>query len=408
MLRNLKNRSVARMRIDRIEARPIVDSRGRPTIEATVYAQSRSATASVPSGKSTGSHEAVELRDANDRVDTAIANIRGEIAGAIISTEFTSLDALDAALVALDGTPDKGRLGGNAVLAVSMAAMRLSAVLDGIPLWAAIAARAGTFPSYPKLFVNVLNGGAHAHFILPFQEYIMTVPGKPADSVTTAHRLFKELGKKLPARTPIGDEGGYSPRFEAIEEPFATLAELEKGYEGVGLALDAAATELMRAHRYVLGRNSYSTKALTEVYQNLVARFSLESIEDPFGENAHTDFARLNALIGRTTLVVGDDLTVSDPVRIAASARKGEISAVLLKPNQIGTIGEALQAVRTAQRAGIRIIASHRSGETMDTFIADFAYGIGAYGIKAGGFAQEQRLAKYRRLLAIEREAEAV
>lgn len=397
-----------RMRIDRIEARPTNDSRGLPTIEATVYARSVSASASVPSGKSTGSHEAVELRDANGRVDTAIAHIRGEISDAIIGRDFSSLDELDATLVALDGTPDKSRLGANATLAISMASMRLSALLEGVPLWGAIAARAGTLPSAPRLFVNMMNGGAHAHFILPFQEYIVTIPGAPNTSVTMAHRFFTALGKKLPTRTPIGDEGGYSPHFEAIEEPFAVLANLQKEFPGTGIALDAAASELMRAHRYVLGKNSYSTNALTEVYQNLVARFSLESIEDPFSENAHGDFARLAKLVGRTTLIVGDDLTVTDPVRITKAIRNAEISAVLIKPNQIGTIGEALQAVRVAKRAGLKVIASHRSGETMDTFIADFAYGVGAYGIKAGGFAQEYRLAKYRRLLAIEREAGAV
>lgn len=395
------------MRIDHIEARSILDTRGRPTIETTISANALSTTASVPSGKSTGSHEALELRDADGGVARAIANVNGEIAQALVGRRFASLDELDMLLVELDGTPDKSRLGANAILSVSIAAMRLSALLQDKPLWKAIAERANTTPIAPRLYVNAMNGGAHADFKLPFQEYLLVVEGKTSEALPIAQEMFTKLGERL-GDVPMGDEGGYAPTFDTLEQPFELLASLVSGYPSTSIAIDAAASELFHDDSYKLLGKTYSPQELTTIYGSIAANYPIHSIEDPFAESAAGDFTNITSALGTNTLIIGDDLTVTDPARIREAADRKEINAVLIKPNQIGTVKEAIEAVQATYAAGFEAIASHRSGETMDTFIADFAYGIGAHGIKAGGFAQRARLVKYERLLAIEREAEAV
>lgn len=440
------------MHIDRIEAKSIWDTRGRPTVETTLSMQQGStlnpnsqgrtllqATASVPSGKSTGSHEALELRDADDSVAHAIANVNGEIATAIAEHDFNSLDELDDFLISLDGTPNKSRLGANAILSVSIAAMRLFALQEHIPLWRAIANRAGTTPTAPRLFINCMEGGVHVHpaealalpkpsaergsakgdgFLLPFQEHLLVVEGKMSDAFPLAQEMFAKLGELLLKSNfngTMGDEGGYSPTFTTLEKPFEILAELIKEFPNTSLAIDAAASELFRDGAYELSGKKYTPEELSKIYENLAAHFPIHSIEDPFAENAPDDFAKLTAALnspstplGATTLVVGDDLTVTDPARIKSAADNKQINAVIIKPNQIGTVKEALEAVKETYAAGFKAVASHRSGETSDTFIADFAYGIGAHGLKAGGFAQPERLAKYERLLAIEQEDKRV
>ncbi len=291
---------------------------------------------------------------------------------------------------------------GIALLSVSRQWERLSALLENTPLWSAVAKRAGTIPAAPRLYVNVMNGGAHADFKLPFQEYILVVEGKT--SLFTAQEMFVKLGERL-GRVPMGDEGGYAPSFDTLERPFELLSELVKEFPNMSIALDAAASELFHHDAYHLLGKSYTPEELSHLYEQLIAQFPIHSIEDPYDESAHLDFARLTEKIGGKVLIVGDDLTVTNPVRIKDAARNREINSVLIKPNQIGTVSEALQAVRETLTAEFKAIASHRSGETKDTFIADFAYGIGAYGLKAGGFAQEERLLKYNRLVAIEGEA---
>ena len=395
------------MNISRIESRSISDSRGNPTVETTLFAGDFSATASVPSGKSTGSHEAKELRDENGGVTTAIANVTEEIAAAIANRTFDAPDALDAFLIDLDGTPDKSHLGANAILSVSIAAQRLFAQAVGVPLWRAIAERANTTPSAPRLFVNCMEGGAHANFRLPFQEYLLVVDGPTSAALATARAAFTLLGEKL-GTVSMGDEGGYAPNFSRLEEPFEILAHIVEAHPGVTLALDAAANELRNEEGYRLIGTQYSPEELAEVYKNLIAQFPIKSIEDPFSEDDAFHFTQLTAALGEKVLIVGDDFTVTNPTRIRDAATKKAINAVIIKPNQIGTVKEAIDAARATRAAGWHVICSHRSGETMDTFIADFAYGIGAYGIKAGGFAQSERVAKYNRLLAIESEAGAV
>src|SRR3989344_7015890 len=404
------------MHIDRVAARSILDTRGRPTVKTTLHSGALSATASVPSGKSTGSHEACELRDIDGGVTRAIENVNGEIASALINRDFSSLDELDTFLIKLDGTQDKSRLGANAILSVSIAAMRLSALQDGIPLWKAIAKRAGTAPGAPRLYVNMMNGGVHADFKLPFQEYMLVVEGKTSTALPVAQKAFIKLGKMFGSETTMGDEGGYAPAFNTLERPFELLAELVKEFPNTSIAIDAAASELFHYGTYQLLGKSYSADALATLYRELVERFPIRSIEDPYDENAHDDFTRLTMTLGGPSnpigagkiLIVGDDLTVTNPTRIADSAKHKEINTVLIKPNQIGTVLEAIKAVQKTYAAGFKAIASHRSGETDDTFIADFAYGVGAYGLKAGGLGQLERLEKYDRLLAIEHEAESM
>ncbi|MDD3531368.1 MAG: phosphopyruvate hydratase [Candidatus Pacebacteria bacterium] len=396
------------MKINSVSARAILDTRGRPTIETTLASETDghvvSACASVPSGKSTGSHETIELRDADGSVAGALANITGEIARALKDHDFASADEVDSLLIALDGTRDKSRLGGNALLSVSIAAQRLFAEAAGIPLWRAIARRAGTTPAAPRLYINMMNGGAHADFKLPFQEYLLVVEGAPSTAFPVAHEAFIKLGERL-GDVSMGDEGGYAPSFDTLEKPFELLAELVREFPGTSIALDAAASGLFKNGTYELLDKSYSAEELTVLYANITANYPLHSIEDPFDEESADDFTRLTAALGEKVLIIGDDLTVTDPSRISEAAGRKEINAVLIKPNQIGTVREALQAVQATYTEGFAAIASHRSGETSDTFIADFAYGVGAHGIKAGGLAQSERLAKYDRLLAIEQEA---
>lgn len=403
------------MHIETIAARAIPDTRGCPTVETTLSAGGLSTTASVPSGESTGSHEAVELRDADGGTATAVGNVNDEIASALVARDFNSADELDTFLIELDGTPDKSRLGANALLSVSIAAARLFALSAGVPLWKAVAERAGTTPSAPYLFVNTMEGGVHADFPstslgtskLPFQEYLLIVKGKTGEALPAARAAFAKLGERL-GNVSLGDEGGYAPTFDSFEKPFELLAELVEEFPNTSIAIDAAANELSHDGSYQLLGKSHTAEELTTIYGSVAEKYPLHSIEDPFTEDDFDDFTRLTSLLGKKILVVGDDLTCTNPKRIADAIARKEINAVLIKPNQIGTVREALQAVQETYSAGWKAIASHRSGETDDTFIADFAYGIGAYGLKAGGLGQPERLKKYDRLLAIEHEAETV
>ncbi|MFA5996671.1 MAG: enolase C-terminal domain-like protein [Candidatus Paceibacterota bacterium] len=395
------------MRIDTISARTILDTRGRPTIETTLSSESLSATASVPSGKSTGSHEALELRDTDGGVATAIEHVTNEIARTITGRDFASPDEVDELLITLDGTPNKSRLGANAILSVSIATERLFAAAAGQPLWKAIAHRAGTTPRAPRLFMNVMNGGVHADFKLPFQEYILVVEGTTSEALPIAREAFTKLGERL-GNVPMGDEGGYAPTFDTLERPFELLAAIVAEFPGTSIAIDAAASEFFKDGAYHLLGASYTAEELLRIYENLVEHFPLKSIEDPFDEDAASDFARLTSALSEKALIVGDDFTVTNPARIESAIAQKAINAVLIKPNQIGTVREVIRAVQMTHAAGLETIASHRSGETDDTFIADFAYGTGAYGIKAGGLGQKERLEKYERLLAIEQESKTV
>jgi len=399
------------MRIDSCTAREILDSRGRPTIEVELKSGALSATAGVPSGKSTGSHEAKELRDEGGKgILRAVAAVNGEIAALLSSCDWESLQDIDAALIALDGTSDKHRLGSNSILGTSMAALRLFALEQGVPLWKYISIQTGYEPKAPHLFTNVINGGVHADMRLPFQEY-MVVAAAPTvkESFAELKKLFDILKTELERETgspvPMGDEGGYSPTFDTLEKPFAILSKLSAGKPHLSLAIDAAASELFTEVEYHLIGEGYSREELLGVYTGLAKRFPLKSIEDPFAEGDEEGFRAITAALGESHLIVGDDLTVTDPARIARAATERLANAVIVKPNQIGTVTETFAAVKAARAAGWKVIVSHRSGETLDSFISDLAYGIGADGIKAGGLAQQERVEKYLRLIEIEAEA---
>ncbi|HEX8993737.1 MAG TPA: enolase C-terminal domain-like protein [Candidatus Paceibacterota bacterium] len=392
------------MKIDSCIAREIADSRGKPTIEVELRSGDLQAVAGVPSGKSTGSHEAKELRDEDGRgVSRAIGRVNNEIAPMLMAKEWQSLWEIDEALVALDGTQDKSRLGSNGILGTSMAAARLFAQSEGIELWQYIANITGYSPAMPRLFSNVLNGGVHADMRLPFQEYMLVVGAETAQqSLDTLRTLFIKLGEEL-GNVPMGDEGGYSPTFDTIEKPFDILSDLIAGDPHVSIAIDAAASEFYKDGAYQLLGKTYPCEELLAVYKSLTERYPLTSIEDPFAEDDFDGFAAITAVLGNAHLIVGDDLTVTNVSRIENAIEGRLANALLVKPNQIGTITETLRAIALVREAGWKIIVSHRSGETMDTFIADLAYGVGAYGIKAGGLGQKERLEKYERLLEIEK-----
>lgn len=396
------------MKIDHADVREILDSRGRPTIEVELGAGGISAVASVPSGKSTGSNEALEKRDADGRgVGDVIRLLQEEVFPALTSREFVDQREMDTFLIGLDGTRNKSRLGANGLLAVSIAFAKLSAQRAGVPLWRFIAESEKFSPAYPRLYMNVMNGGAHADFRLPFQEYIVVVGGDPAQAYDRAQNIFRTLGELVRAEAgevPMGDEGGYSPRFATLERPFEILRDLIHREEEIFIAIDAAATEFARGESYELLGRSYSHADLIKTYLDLIERFGLKSIEDPFAEDDAGCFAGFLSLAPQETLVVGDDLTVTNPRILKEMIAARAANALIIKPNQIGTLTEVYDTVRLAHSAGWKTIVSHRSGETEDPFIADLAVGIGAYGLKAGAPSQRVRAVKYERLLAIEKE----
>lgn len=391
-----------------MEAREIFDSRGRPTIEVEFSDGAHTVTASVPSGKSVGSNEAVDKRDADGRgVNDVLVLLREEVFPKIMEQNFENQRALDDFLIKLDGTSNKSRLGANGILAVSIAFAKLSAVTEGTPLWRFIAEHEKFTPAYPRLYMNVLNGGAHADFCLPFQEYILVVGGNPIQAYARAQELFSALANRIReevGEVHFGDEGGYAPQIKKLERPFEILTELIGDDQNIFLAIDAAATEFFHAERYEILNKQYTSDELLLQYLDLMNQFPLRSVEDPFAENDSKSFTKLLALLPQDNFVAGDDLTVTNPRILNEMINVCAGNAVIIKPNQIGTLTEVYDAVRNANRAGWRCIVSHRSGETLDSFIADFAVGIGAYGIKAGAPSQRERAVKYERLVAIERE----
>ncbi|MBU1557993.1 phosphopyruvate hydratase [Patescibacteria group bacterium] len=391
------------MKITSLKAKEIKDSRGNPTVEVEVCSGDVCVKASVPSGTSTGSREVRNLP-----AEEATKKVNEVIAPKINGSTVEPLE-IDKVLFELDGTKDKSNLGANAMLGVSLAVTRLGAKLEDKPLWQYINEISGVKvePNKPKLFMNVINGGAHANFNSPFQEYIVI-----ADDYEKAKVLFEKLGDEIKEKygeVEMGDEGGYSPKTENIEAPFELISELLDG--DMRIAIDSAGSEFYEEGNYKILEQDHSSDELLTVYKNLVEKYPLSSIEDPFAENDVDAFSKMtresrdwNLKCGCEMLVVGDDLTTTNPESILESARNKRVNAIIIKPNQIGTLTEVYTAVRLARGAGWKIICSHRSGETMDSFIADLAVGIGAYGIKAGAPTQEVRRVKYERLVEIEKE----
>jgi enolase len=397
-------------------AKQISDSRGMATIEVEVSTEVGreivSAKAAVPSGKSTGSGEAVAVRDADGGVAQAMENVEKKIAPALLGRAINSED-FDHRVLALDITKDKSHIGANAMLGVSMAVMRLEAQLRNRPLWKFISEKSGFPTGKPKLYMNTLNGGVHADFCLPFQEYILAVGGETLRaSNEKAKALFEKVKQKLDEKNIdyyVGDEGGFAPRLSAVDEPFQILTDCAGKDPDVFIAIDAAASEFYKKEKdkYEVAGQVLSRGDLLLLYKELVEKFNLRSIEDPFYEKDFIGFEAIKNWIG-DALIVADDLTVTNPLLINKYGLRGLATGVIIKPNQIGTMFETFEAIRQARSFGWKIIVSHRSGETMDSFISDLAVGVGAYGIKAGAHTQPERLAKYDRLLEIEKEMDTI
>jgi enolase len=404
--------------IERIHARQILDSRGNPTVEVDVELRSGAhGRAAVPSGASTGEFEATELRDGGEAwggkgVSRAVSNVDGEIASAVTGMEAADQEALDTALIALDGTPNKSRLGANAILGVSLAAAQAQATEEHQPLWRYLGGPdAGVLP-VPMM--NVLNGGAHADNKVDFQEF-MIVPcgaGSFAECLRMGAEVFHALKGTLHERglaTAVGDEGGFAPDLSSNEEALKMLvAGIEAaGYrpgEDVAIALDPAASEIYHDGAYVLEHEGRTLSAaeLTDYWADLAGRYPIVSLEDGMDEEDWDGWRVLTERLGSSLQLVGDDIFVTNTERLRRGIDSGVGNSILIKVNQIGTLTETLQAVAMARDAGYTAVMSHRSGETEDVTIADLAVATGCGQIKTGAPSRSDRVAKYNQLLRIE------
>jgi enolase len=407
--------------IRRVWGREILDSRGNPTVEVEVRLEDGAiGTAAVPSGASTGAHEAVELRDGDPSrfggkgVLRAVANVRGEIAQAVTGRDATDQAGLDEALIGLDGTPNKGRLGANALLGVSLAVARAAAESAGQPLYRYLGGDRST--TLPVPMVNILNGGRHAAGGTDFQEFMIVPLGAATfgQGIRWAAEIFHALGALLRERglpTAVGDEGGYGPALPSNEAAIALVTEAigRAGYraaEQVAIALDPAASELYADGRYTLAGEGRDLDAggLIDLWADWSERFAIVSIEDGLAEDDWSGWSELTARLGERLQLVGDDLLVTNTARLERAIAERAANAILVKVNQVGTLSESMAAVRTAQAAGWGTVISHRSGETEDTTIADLAVALGIGQIKTGSMSRGERTAKYNRLLRIEEE----
>lgn len=401
-----------------ISALEILDSRGRPTLSvAATLADGRRVSSGVPSGASTGSREAVELRDHDERYDgfgvrRAVANVNGVISELLINQPFTAMEQIDQALQALDGTPDKSRLGANAIVGVSMAAARAFALESGQPLWQWLT-RAGVHPRMPVPHFNVINGGAHAVNDLDFQEFMIAPIGAPSfsEAMRAGAEIYRQLRSTLTDRglaTGLGDEGGFAPEISCPEDVLALLTQAigDAGYiaggGGVAIALDPAANGFYRDGRYQIDGQTLSSEDLIDRYAAMVDRYPIWSIEDGMDERDVGGWRKLTSALRGKVQLVGDDNLVTNPDLIAFAVRAGIGNAALIKVNQIGTVSETLEALALCREAGYGAMISHRSGETGDSFIADLAVASGSGQIKSGAPARGERVAKYNRLLEIE------
>jgi enolase len=404
--------------IERIHARQILDSRGNPTVEVDVELRSGArGRAAVPSGASTGEFEATELRDGGEPwggkgVSRAVGNVDGEIAQALKGMDASSQEAIDAALIELDGTPNKSRLGANAILGVSLASAQAQAAELGLPLWRHLGGAGACVLPVPMM--NVLNGGAHADNKVDFQEFMIVPCGAPSFSecLRTGAEVFHALKRTLHERglaTAVGDEGGFAPDLGSNEEALEMLvAGIEAaGYrpgEDVAIALDPAASELYGDGAYVLEHEhrTLSAAELADYWADLVARYPIVSLEDGMDEEDWDGWRVLTERLGAAVQLVGDDIFVTNTERLRRGIETDVANSILIKVNQIGTLTETLQAVAMARDAGYTAVMSHRSGETEDVTIADLAVATGCGQIKTGAPSRSDRVAKYNQLLRIE------
>ncbi len=409
-----------------LSAIEILDSRGNPTVMVTVtLSNGITASACVPSGASTGIREAVELRDGDKKryggkgVLNAVANVNKVIAPKLMGAVAQDQKAIDARVIQLDGTGNKSKLGANAILGVSMAVCRAAALDVGIPLYAYIRKLHGGRGPYrlPMPMMNVLNGGAHSTNNVDFQEFMLVPIGAPtfAEAMRYGAETFHTLRRILQKRglvTAVGDEGGFAPNLKTNDEAVEVIVEAIKaaGFKpgkDIAIALDPAASEFYDNGVYVFKKSDQSRKspeAMVKLYSQWVMKYPIVSLEDGMSEEDSEGWLALTKSLGTKLQLVGDDNFVTNPKIFAEGIREGIANAILIKLNQIGTVSETLETVAMAQKAGYGVVISHRSGETEDSFIADFAVGTGAGQIKTGSLCRSERIAKYNRLLVIEKE----
>lgn len=405
------------MKIKNVKGREILDSRGNPTVEVDVILENGvMGRASVPSGASTGSREALEMRDGGSRymgkgVQNAVSHVNNELRNLVVGMEVEDQKALDQAMINLDGTPNKSKLGANAILGVSMAALKAAANNKGIPLYRYI----GEGRTLPRCMMNIINGGAHADNSLDFQEYMIIPMSKSFQEIMqVASEVFhnlKNILKEKGLATSVGDEGGFAPNLTSNEEGFRLIMEAitKAGYTpgiDVCLAIDVAASEFFKDGKYHLkgeGR-SLNTDELIAFYEELIKKYPIISIEDPVDENDWEGFRKITEKLGSKVQLVGDDLFVTNKECLKKGINLHAGNAILLKVNQIGTITETLETIELARAYNYKTIISHRSGETEDTTIAHLAVGLNLGQIKTGSISRTDRICKYNELLRIEEE----
>jgi len=403
-----------------LSAQEVLDSRGNPTVSVTARTESGSATAIVPSGASTGKHEAIELRDGDPNryggkgVLKAVSNVEKTIANQVVGMDISDQAAIDGALIGLDGTIDKSRLGANAILGVSLAVARAAAQARDEPLYRYLGGAQAHLLPLPM--ANILNGGAHADTSVDLQEFMVCPVGAPsfADALRAVSEVYHELKRVLKSQslvTAVGDEGGFAPDLPSNEDALKLIVEAigQAGYKAgdqIALALDVAASELFSDGAYKLAGEGLALNGLqlVSLYGKWIERYPIISIEDGMAEDDWEGWKLLTEKLGGKVQLVGDDLFVTNVSRLEKGIEMGVANSILIKVNQIGTLTEALHAIDTARTAGYSAVISHRSGETEDTTIADLAVATGVGMIKTGACARSERVAKYNRLLAIERE----
>ena len=410
------------MEIREIKAREILDSRGNPTVEVDcILAGGVLGRAIVPSGASTGEHEALELRDKDRKrflgkgVRKAVANVNLKIAKALVGMDATLQSRVDQIMLDLDGTKNKAKLGANAMLGVSLATARAGAIAHGLPLYRYIGGVDAQ--TLPVPMMNIVNGGAHADNNIDFQEFMIMPVGAPAfsEALRMGAEVFHTLKQILQKRghaTAVGDEGGFAPNLKADEEAIELILEAieNAGYEPgrqIAIALDTASSELFEQGKYVFRKSGGSRKSSAEMvklFETWTRQYPILSIEDGLDENDWDGWGLLTEKIGEGVQLVGDDLFVTSTERLARGMGSGVANAILIKVNQIGTLTETLDAIRMASKAGYGVVISHRSGESEDTFIADLAVATNAGQIKTGSLSRTDRVAKYNQLLRIEEE----
>lgn len=399
-------------KITKILGEEIKDSRGNPTLKVTVWVGDFSDSFSVPSGASTGAHEAHELRDEDGKgVKNAIKKINEIIAPVLIGQDVLNQKEIDRIMIELDGTKNKDNLGGNSMIGVSIACAKAGAKASGVEVFEHLRELSEMKPSrrIPNLYMNLINGGKHAKNNLAFQEYHVVSDSENAEEAVDIGFKIQDSLKEIIRRElgedslSLGDEGGYAPKISDIKKPLEYLNEAIKrnNLEGkVRLALDVASSSFYQNGKYKVDDKEISKEELADIYDSLIKEFNLISIEDPFDEEDFESFTKLKETEEKL-IVVGDDLTVTNKVLLQEAIDKKSISGMIIKPNQIGTLSETLETMRLARENEIELIVSHRSGETDDNFIADLAFAFGTFGLKTGSPIKPERMAKYERLIKI-------